>query len=75
MDPASDAVTRAGGKLLLDLFGGDQPVVTEAAAANSFVAARLDICLDAELGDISNDEVMPPWARECAAGRVPTAFG
>ena len=70
MDPASDAVSRAGGKLLLDLFGGDQPVVTEAAAANGFVAARLDICLDAELGDISNDEVMSPWARECAAGRV-----
>ena len=70
MDPASDAVSRAGGKLLLDLFGGDQPVVAEAARANGFVAARLDICLDAEQGDVSNDEVMAPWARECAAGRV-----
>jgi hypothetical protein len=70
MDPASDAVSRAGGKLLLDLFGGDQPVVAEAAEANGFVAARLDIYLDAEQGDVSNDEVMAPWARECAAGRV-----
>ena len=50
MDPASDAVSRAGGKLLLDLFGGDQPVVTEAAAANGFVAARLDIMLGCRTG-------------------------
>ena len=70
MDAASDAVSAAGGKLLLDLFGGDQPVVSEAAAANGYVAARLDICLDAELGDVSKEKVMAPWARECAAGRV-----
>ena len=63
MDAASDAVSAAGGKLLLDLFGGDQPVVSEAAAANGYVAARLDICLDAELGDVSKEKVMAPWAR------------
>ena len=70
LDAASDAVHRSGGKLLLDLFGGEQPVVAEAAARNGFAAARLDTCLDAELGDVSSPAVMVPWARECAGGRV-----
>ena len=70
LDLASDAVHGSRGKLLLDLFGGDQPVVAVAAARNGYKAARLDTCLDAELGDVANPKVMLPWARECRAGRV-----
>ena len=70
VDAASDAVYRSKGKLLLDLFGGDQPVVAGAAARFGFLAARLDTCLDPVGGDVSKPAVMGPWARECAAGNV-----
>ena len=70
VDAASDAVFRSGGKLFLDLFGGEQPVVAEAAARFGFLAARLDTCLDKVGGDVSSCAVMTPWARECAAGTV-----
>ena len=55
---------------MLDLFGGDQPVVTTAAARFGCSVVTLDSCVDPVGGDLTNQSVVERWGGECEAARV-----
>ena len=69
VDAAAAAVQAAKGQLFLDMFGGDQPVVAEAAARRSFVTVTLDTRLDPG-NDLARRSFTAQWVRECVAGNV-----
>lgn len=68
-DSASGAVRTAKGKLLLDMFGGVQPVVAAAAARWGFTTVTLDTRLGPD-SDLTQRAFAAQWVRECEAGNV-----
>ena len=69
VDATAAAVQAAKGRLFLDMFGGEQPVVAKAASWRNFVTVTLDTCLDPG-SDLSRRAVAAQWVRECVAGNV-----